>query len=94
MNDELTGILIIGDGGLHLHGVVTIAELGETETSDSLKSIDLIEQIVVTTVVKSEASATEKIHLNGVLNGLCGINKTHELVRAEDVVRVSIELLD
>ena len=74
MYDELSSILVVGDGCLHLHGVVSVAELGEAEAANSLEAINLIKEIIVTTVVKSKACASEKVHLDSVFNGLRGIN--------------------
>ena len=73
--------------------IVTIAEFSEAEAANSLKAVNLIEKVVVLAIVESKARASEQVHLDGVLDGLCRVDETDKLVRAEHIVRVGVELL-
>ena len=78
--DEVARIFIVGDCGLHLHGVVAIAELRETEAANCLQAVNLIKEVVVAAVMEGEARASEEIQLHGVLDGLSGVNKADKLM--------------
>ena len=80
MHDELACIFIVGGCGLHLHGVVAIPELCEAEAANCLQAVDLVKEVVMTTVMESKARASEEIELHGVLDGASGVNKADELM--------------
>ena len=94
MDNKFARIFVIGSCGLHLHGVVAIAKLCKAEAADRLKAIDLIEKVVVASIVKSQTRTTEEVQLDSVLDALSGVNKADELMRAVNVVRIRIELSD
>ncbi len=75
-----------------MNGVVTVAQFSETEAAHSLQTVNLVEEVIMLSIVKCESSATKEVHLNSVLDSLSGVNEAHKLVRAENIVRVSIEL--
>lgn len=80
VHDELARIFIVGDCGLHLHGVVAIAELCETETTNCLQAVNLVKEVVMAAIMEGEARASEEIQLHGVLDGLSWVNKADELM--------------
>ncbi len=92
MDNKLTRTLVICDSGLHLNGVVAIAQFSETEAAHSLQTVNLVEEIIMLAIVKCETGASKQVHLDSVLDRLCWVNEAHKLVRAENIVRVSIEL--
>ncbi len=92
VDNEFTRSLVICDGGLHLNGVVAVAQFSETEAAYSLQTVNLVEEIIMLPIVECETGASKKVHLDSVLDSLCWVNKAHKLVRAENIVRVSIEL--
>ena len=42
VHDELLGLGVVGGGGLHLHGVVAVAELGQPEAANILQVVDTV----------------------------------------------------
>ena len=80
MHDELARIFIVSDCSLHLHSVVAIPELCETEASNCLQTVNLVKEVFMTAIMKGKASASEKIQLNCVLDSRSAINKTHILM--------------
>ena len=42
VHDELLGLGVVGGGGLHLHGVVAVAELGQPEAANILQIVDTV----------------------------------------------------
>ena len=84
--------MIVCGCSFHLHRIIAVTQLCQPETPNDLQIIDLIEKIIVAAIVQSETGSTEKVHLNGVLDGGRGVNKTDEFVRGKDVVGVGGEL--
>ena len=94
VNDKLARSLVIGDRRLHLHRIVSVAELGEAEAADRLQFVNLVEEVVVSAIVQGQASAAEQVHLHCLLDRHGRVDETHEFVRAENIVRVGVELFD
>ena len=94
VNDKLACSLVIGDRRLHLHRIVAVAELSEAEAADCIQSVDLVEEVVVSTIVQSKARAAKQVHLHSMLDRHGRVDEAHEFVRAEYIVRVGVELLD
>ena len=42
MHDELLGLGVVGGRGLHLHGVVAVSELGQSEAANILQVVDTV----------------------------------------------------
>ena len=61
MYNKFARIFIVCDCGLHLHGVVTISELCETEAANCLQIVYLVKEVIMAAIMKSKASTTEKI---------------------------------
>ena len=92
MDHKLIRGLVIGHCCLHLSRIVAVAKLSEAEAANGLKVVNLVEQVIVAAVVQGQSSATEKIHLDSVLDGHRGINQADELVGAKHIHWVRVEL--
>ena len=40
VHNELLGLVVVGGGGLHLHGVVAVPELCQAEAADVIKIVN------------------------------------------------------
>ena len=80
MYDKLSRIFIVGDCGLHLHGVVAISELCETEAANCLQAVDLVKEVIMAAIMEGKARASKEIQLHGVLDGHGGVNKADKLM--------------
>ena len=47
VDDELLGLVVVGGGGLHLHGVVAVPELGQAEAADVIEIVDTLKKTVI-----------------------------------------------
>ena len=52
VHDEFTCLLVVSDSGLHLHCIITIAKFSEAEAANCLQLINLIEEVVMSTVME------------------------------------------
>ena len=53
VDDELLGLVVVGGGGLHLHGVVAVPELGQTKTADVIEIVNTLKNSFYFLVVRS-----------------------------------------
>ena len=63
MHDELLRLVVVGGSGLHLHGVVAVAQLRQPEAAHILELVDAGEQIVVALRAQLEHRAAEQVEL-------------------------------
>jgi len=70
VNNELLSLLVIGRSGLHLNGIVAVAQLGEAEAAHVREAVHFIShELLVPVSVHRNEGTTEKIELNGEFDG-------------------------
>ena len=80
MHNELARIFIVSDCGLHLHSVVTIPELCETEAANCLQAVNLVKEVVMSAIMEGKTCPSKEIQLYSVLDSGSAINKAHILM--------------
>ena len=85
VDDELLGVGVVRGSGLHLHGVVAIAKLCQSKTTNIIEIVDTVQKnFVVSLCAQFEDSSSKQVELDSHLGRHGGVNNGRQFMSSKD----------